>query len=770
MAPLFTPDPKAFYAHTDEYGGVWQPLAVHLQNVASLARRFAEFSGLADPAALAGLLHDLGKYRAEFQSYLRGLRGSSKETQHAIFGAAWAWVEDLSIQAFTVQGHHSGLKDRDPMDQACCDKTLKPHEAQIGLAAIAKQEGLVFSVENGWPDFLGDNDSSPAGYLLSMEFATRMVFSALVDADRLDTANWPEPVAEEKQLDARLGLDACLRSRASRAGATAAGERLAALRNAIFDSCLRAAEKPQGFFSLTVPTGGGKTLASLVFAMGHAKRHALRRVIIVIPYLSIIEQNAADYRRILGENVVLECHSAVEPKQDASEAENDALELVTENWDAPVIVTTSVQFIESLFAASPARCRKLHRIARSVVIFDEVQTLPSHLLAPVLNVFRELQSRYGVSFVFSSATQPAFRKATKLPDGFMLGEVSEITDAPDGSSTVADTYRALRRVDYHLPAAGETISWTSLAERLENQPQVLCIVNLTRHAKELWEALSRRVPSDPPPIHLSSHMCAQHRLDVITAIKLELKAGRPVRVISTQLIEAGVDLDFPVVYRAMGPLDSIVQAAGRCNREGKVTRGQVHVFRPEDVSALPPGAYYAATQCAENSLANVKSLEKTPEDILAEDAGIFADYFSRLWDLIPTDHSTEGEGSIQKRRENLDFATVAERAKVIREDGQKGVIAIGCSDGTDFPSDAFVKALRDPYRKFAPGKRFTRDDLRQFQRYMVNVRPHDFAKLTAAGALTPLLPSLDIPVLGTAWYHRHLGLLVDGQPLTDFIF
>lgn len=759
-----------YYAHTAENGGPWQPLAVHLQNVASLARKFAEFSGLAGPAELAGLLHDLGKYRAEFQSYLRGFQGSSKATQHAVFGAAWAVVSDLSIQAFAVQGHHSGLKDRDQLDPACSDQSLKPKECATALAAIAGKDGITLCSEKAWPAFLDEANSSRDGYFSSMEFATRMVFSALIDADRLDTANWPEPVADAKPLDAGGGLEACLRSRSSRAATTSAGGGLAALRNAIFDSCLRAAVKPRGFFSLTVPTGGGKTLAGLAFAMAHAQRHRLRRVIVVIPYLSIIEQNAADYRRILGDDAVLECHSAVEPKPDASEEEKGALELVTENWDAPVIVTTSVQFIESLFAASPARCRKLHRLAQSVVIFDEVQSLPSHLLTPVLNVLRELQNRYGVSLVFSSATQPAFRKAPKLPDGFLPGEVAEITDAADGSSTVVDTYRALRRVDYHLPAAGETISWTSLADSLADQPQVLCIVNLTRHAKELWEALRSRVSPDAFPIHLSSHMCAQHRLDLIACIKAALKIRRPVRVISTQLIEAGVDLDFPVVYRAMGPLDSIVQAAGRCNREGKANRGQVHVFHPEDPRALPPGVYTAATGCAAKTLALAAANGKNPADVLAEDATIFADYFSSLWQDIPTDHAIKGEKCIQWHRENLDFATVADRAKVIRGDGQKGVIVIGCSDGTDFPSRSLVGALRDPDRKFQPGKRFTSDDLRQFQRYMVNVRPRDFAKLTAAGALSPLLPGLDIQVLGPAWYHRHLGLLVDDQPLTDLIF
>ena len=251
----------------------------------------------------------------------------------------------------------------------------------------------------------------------SAEFYTRLLFSCLVDADRLDTAFWPAKPPEDVSLQAEFLLRQITEER-QRKQAENPGSALADLRNRIFDACCEAGSLSQGFFSLTVPTGGGKTLSAMNFALSHAKTHGLHRIIVVIPYLSIIEQNAAEYRRILGDKVVLENHSGVVPKAEASENQLSRLELVSENWDAPVVVTTSVQFLESLFASSPTKCRKLHRIARSVVIFDEVQTLPAHLLKPTFNVFRELATNYGTSFVFSSATQPAFRKSSALPDGF----------------------------------------------------------------------------------------------------------------------------------------------------------------------------------------------------------------------------------------------------------------------------------------------------------------------------------------------------------------
>jgi len=437
-----------YYAHTaeDEKGNRlpekhWQILSVHLRKVAELAKGFAAPVGLAAEAELAGLLHDLGKYRDEFQAYLRGERASSIETQHAIYGAAWALDPHQQLgSVLAVAGHHAGLHDMSDAQAAAS----KPHisAALPDLVRRIESELGKLPVPPGIPPHV---ESSPTPEF-SVEFYTRLLLSCLVDADRLDTAFWPAKVPDDLVLNAELLLRRVEEER-RRKQLNNPVSPLAELRNRIFDCCREAGSQAQGFFSLTVPTGGGKTLSAMAFALAHAKAHGLRRVIVVIPYLSIIEQNAAEYRKVLGEDAVLENHSSVKPRDDASEEEKSRLELVSENWDAPVIVTTSVQFLESLFAASPSRCRKLHRIARSVVIFDEVQTLPAHLLKPTFSVFRELARNYAVSFVFSSATQPAFRRSGALPDGFSADELWELAPEPP------ELFRRLRRVNYHLPRA-----------------------------------------------------------------------------------------------------------------------------------------------------------------------------------------------------------------------------------------------------------------------------------------------------------------------------
>ncbi len=500
----------------------------------------------------------------------------------------------------------------------------------------------------------------------SAEFYARLIFSCIVDADRLDTAHWPASPPPDAPLDTDTLLDAVHSERTRKSAANPASP-LAALRNRIFDTALEQTTLPTGFFSLTVPTGGGKTLASMAFALAHARRHGLRRIIVVIPYLSIIEQNAAEYRRIFGNNVVLENHSGVAPSDDADEEEKSRLELVSENWDAPVIVTTSVQFLESLFAASPSRCRKLHRIPRSVVIFDEVQTLPAHLLAPTFSVLRELATNYGTSFVFSSATQPAFRRCAALPDGFLPTELREIAPAPD------DLFRQLRRVTYRLPTSGETFDWPTLAARLAASPQVLCVVNLTRHARELWEQLSHLLPADEAPIHLSSAMCAEHRLRLIASIKERLRTDKPCRVISTQLIEAGVDVDFPEVWRALGPLDSIVQVAGRCNREGRRASGLVNVFQPAE-HKLPPGVYCSASDQAAITLASLGDTATAAEH-LATSSDIFSGYFQSLYQVVNTDYAKRGEPTIQEDRSYLRYREVARKARVIEDSGTPVIVA-----------------------------------------------------------------------------------------------
>jgi CRISPR-associated endonuclease/helicase Cas3 len=746
-----------YYAHTveDESGKrlpecYWQPLKTHLRNVAKLAEGFGRPLGIGAEAEIAGLLHDLGKYRVEFQRYLRGQCQSSAKTQHAVFGAAWAFdyadrEDKLAATAFAVAGHHAGLHDTGDLQGFVGNPTLNPLETSRELLQL-------FISEIG-PLPLIPKAAAWVRDELSADLYFRLIFSCLVDADRLDTACWPEPPMQNSPLNTHQLLETVLAER-DRKNSANPDSSLRSLRNRIFDAGLALAHLQQGFFSLTVPTGGGKTLSSMAFALAHAQNHGLRRVIVVIPYLSIIEQNAAEYRRIFGDDMVLENHSAVQPPPDESEEEKSRLELVTENWDAPIVVTTSVQFLESLFAATPSRCRKLHRIPRSVVIFDEVQTLPAHLLAPAFSMFRELQRNYGVSFVFCSATQPAFRRTGTLPsDFFAANELREIAPHPPS------LFRQLRRVDYHLPKSDETLDWPDLAEKLATAKQALCVVNLTRHAAMLWGELKRRLPADEKPIHLSAAMCPQHRLDLIHEIRERLPAGKPCRVVSTQLIEAGVDVDFPVVWRAIGPLDSIVQVAGRCNREGRPAPGQMYVFRPVD-HKLPPGVYQAASGQAELTLTSLGQNERAT-DRLATDPQLFADYFQSLYQVINTDYARRGESTIQEDRRQLRFREVARKAKVIDDDGQPVIVRFKAGE-------SIVERIRN--RVSGPGQpRFTRDDLRRLQRFMVSVHTRKFQTLLGLKQIKPLLPNLELYVLDDGFYHHDLGLVIDNRPLEDFL-
>jgi CRISPR-associated endonuclease/helicase Cas3 len=740
-----------YWAHTENSAGRPHLLSEHLRGVGELACRFASEANpqLADAARWAGLLHDLGKYRDEFQQYLRGQRDSSEETHHAIYGAALTFQQRCTGPTLAIAGHHAGLHNAHELANDLKADTKYNAQAQLpGLrekfaAELGEAVGKIAE-----PDFIRSGK-------FSAELYVRMLFSALVDADFLDTEAHhtlaPRPV-QALQPNELLGRVIAEKEAKPRGG------ELNELRNRIFQQCLDAAEFEPSFFSLTVPTGGGKTLAGMAFALAHAARHDLRRVIVVIPFLSIIEQNAAQYRRILDpyrQGVVIENHSAVTP------FEKHATEYAAENWDAPVVVTTSVQFIESLFANRTSRCRKLHNIARSVVIFDEVQTLPPHLLNPLLNVLRELRDRYGVSFVFSTATQPAFRHRPRhLEEGFKADEVREIT------ADTAATFHRLQRVSYSLPQPGQTQSWPELAERLAAQPQSLCVVNVRRHAYALWEELRRMSPADERDgvFHLSSAMCAQHRFDLLGdadspqpgTIRHRLRHQLPCRLVSTQLIEAGVDVDFPVVYRALGPLDSIVQAAGRCNREGRLTDaagqpalGQVVVFRPVEHN-LPRGVYSKATDITEILLA------RTQADDLAQNHELFAEYFDQLCQLTETDKE-----QIQADRAELKYRDVAAKARVIADDTKPVIVFYG-------ESERIISDLRA--RQVAKGQpRFTRADLRRLQRYIVNLYSHQFQRLADLKQVEPLLPNLDLHVLSAGMYHEHLGVVIDQRPPEDLI-
>jgi CRISPR-associated endonuclease/helicase Cas3 len=655
----------------------------------------------------------------------------------------------LFAAKLAIAGHHAGLHDHVDLQGMFSKRGLEVPHAVASLVELLEAEIGKLPPAPMPPPWVRDE--------LSAEVYARLIFSCLVDADRLDTACWPGQVDDDVPLD-HDALLAALHAERTRKNASNASSPLTVIRNHIFDTALDRAKLPTGFFSLTVPTGGGKTLSSMAFALAHARAHGLRRIIVVIPYLSIIEQNAAEYRRIFGSDIVLENHSGVSPATDLDEGEKSRMEMISENWDAPIIVTTSVQFLESLFASSPRDCRKLHRIPKSVVIFDEVQTLPAHLLAPTFSVLRELARNYGTSFIFSSATQPAFRRCASLPDGFLPEELREIAPAPD------ELFRGLRRVTYRLPSPGVSVDWPTLATKLAGTPQVLCVVNLTRHAKELWEELHRLLPDDEAPVHLSSAMCAAHRLALLDRIRARLRDGLPCRVVSTQLIEAGVDVDFPEVWRALGPLDSIVQVAGRCNREGLRTLGTVHVFSPVDHS-LPRGVYSVAAEQTALTLAAMGDVDVAAEQ-LATGSQIFAKYFESLHGVVNTDYAKPGESTIQEDRSFLRYRAVSSKARVI-EDSGTGVIIAGDNQGGTFAAP-YIEEIRT--RQIAKGEsRFTRDDLRRLQRFFVNIRSPKLQLLKSRGLIHPLLPNLELNVLDVACYHPALGLVLEQTQPDDFL-
>jgi len=569
-----------FFAHSVEGSPEekWQLLAEHLSTVSRLAGDFARPFGRADLAAAAGLLHDLGKYTNQFQSRLKG---SAESVDHSTWGAKVA-IERYpglvgNLLAYTIAGHHAGLANG---------------------AGEGRRTTLQDRLSSQLPELLAawkDEISLPQELLPPVEFATqgadrfqfrlaflvRMLFSCLVDADFLDTeafyahvegSDSPRRLVTElpslTQLQAALDVHMAGFKPDSSIGK---------IRADILRHVREQAMCSPGLFSLTVPTGGGKTLASLAFALDHAIRHGQQRVIFVIPFTSIVEQNAAVFRRALGEwgyKAVLEHHSAFSDDLTQSKESREKTRLAMENWDSPIVVTTAVQFFESLFADRPSRCRKLHNIANSVIVLDEAQTMPLGVLRPCVAALDELARNYRSSVVLCTATQPALL-APEFEGG--LEDVRELAPDPAGLAV------ALERVT--VKHAG-TFDDATLTGHLRSNEQVLCIVNNRRHARALYQSIADL----PGARHLTTLMCARHRSRVLAEAKADLAAGRPCRLVSTSLIEAGVDIAFPKVLRAEAGLDSIAQAAGRCNREGKwaVAESEVLIFANANDDWAPP--------------------------------------------------------------------------------------------------------------------------------------------------------------------------------------
>lgn len=589
-----------FYAHSikDAPSEHWQTMRDHALAVAQLAAERGRKFGCSDLARVAGLLHDVGKYCNRFQ---RKLIGEALRVDHSTAGARIAaerYEQVGRLLAYTIAGHHAGLANGTGEGAPTpLDLRLDPKRYLEVSVASGWEHEIALPVELAWTPPAPNSDRAVARQRrgLSLSVLVRMLFSALVDADRLDTEAFYAK-AERRQIDrGDWQLLPCLKEQFDRFMATKAAEAVPTPVNLerarILDAArMKAADEP-GVFSLTVPTGGGKTLASLTFGFDHAVKHGLDRVIYVIPFTSIIEQTATVFREALGTfaDHVIEHHSAFREDEALRHLEwvaggesglqaGERLRLATENWDAPVIVTTAVQFFESLFSNRPSQCRKLHNIAKSVVILDEAQTLPLKLLRPCVAVLDELARNYGTTIVLCTATQPALgaqrRDGSDGFEGGLIG-VREIVNDPD------QLYERLRRVTVK---SAETLDDPRLIERLRQHDRALCIVGTRAHARDLFLALK----DQPGTYHLSALMCPAHRSKKLEEIKAALQCGL-CRVIATTVVEAGVDIDFPVVYRVIAGLDSIVQAAGRCNREGKLKPEEaiVQLFEVEGRRSVP---------------------------------------------------------------------------------------------------------------------------------------------------------------------------------------
>lgn len=526
-----------YYAHIRDDGQA-QTVDEHLAGTAMRSRQFAAAFGQSQRGALLGMAHDIGKNSPAFQRRLNG----GPKVDHATAGAVECIKIKEALAGCCVAGHHGGLPNYG-------NQTDPPGEPTfIGRVKKWVQQKPQYE----WNGQLETGIPEPSVKdLYAQSFLTRMLYSCLVDADYLDTEAFMSPVVRA-QYDPLPELLQRLKEYIS--PWFPAKNQLNEYRCQILDQCLDVASSPRGIYSLTVPTGGGKTVASLAFALKHAVENGLDRVIYVIPYTSIIEQNAKVFRAILGEQNVLEHHCNAQFDSDEELSQRNLQQrLASENWDAPVVVTTAVQFFESLYSNLPSKCRKLHNIANSVIIFDEAQMIPGSQLKPCVGAIANLVAHFRATAVLCTATQPVLEDL--IHDFCPNLSVTEICPQ------VSAVYNQFRRVTYR---SGGKLTNIELSEKLTEENQVLCIVNTRKMAQDIFELLP-----EEGRFHLSTLMYPKHRSRVLNEIRQRLQSGLPCRVVSTSLIEAGVDVDFPAVYRQMTGLDSLIQAAGRCNREGK---------------------------------------------------------------------------------------------------------------------------------------------------------------------------------------------------------
>ena len=767
-------------AHRIIENGAEQSLSEHLHNVAERAAGFAESFGNADWAFFAGMLHDLGKADSDWQKYIRGEKSTS--VNHSGAGAQFAFSRmnphdpAARIIPYLIAGHHAGLPDWYEGKGNSLKSILKENDYEKLLAVPEVQEILSAPLPQSLP--FGKNDlkkDNPQELFEHFHLWIRMLYSCLVDADFLDTEQFMQP--EQAVLrgnyagleELKLRFDDFMAEKTK----TARPSRINEIRSSVLEACRKKAKLEPGFYSLNVPTGGGKTLSAMAFALEHALAHKKKRIIMAIPYTSIIEQTAKVYKYgtdnddeivelkkagkcLFGEENVLEHHCNFDFDKDDENGILSKQKLATENWDAPVIVTTNVQLFESLFNARSSSCRKLHNLVDSVIVLDEAQMLPSEYLQSILSVLRGLVDCFGVTVVLCTATQPALEGKIGADlgefDGLPENQIKAIIENP------AVLAEQLNRVEINTDYAKEKMSdWQAVADKLCVFEQVLCIVQTRKDCRDLHSLMPEGT------IHLSALMCAEERSDVIAGIKEKLRKGKPVRVVSTQLVECGVDIDFPVVFRALAGMDSIAQSAGRCNREGKMKCGTVYLFNPP--ANVPSGLLRKGADVTKELLELHKgSLPLTP--------GLYEKYFRKYYRKVNDFDKCEFVNMMQayrpSDRKNFDgcfmFRTLSDNYHLIDNAYQGTVYVRYCSPWTGKDNFSLLEQLR--------ACDVSRSLFRKLGRYSVNLPLKDIRELVKENRIEEPMEGIFVQVRDDdALYQPGIGFVIDSaRSYATYIF
>lgn len=750
---MITEEKVISHLYQDADSGEWiiQTNEEHQRGVAELTAAFAGQFGYFSWGYALGMLHDKGKERNAFQQYIRKANGLSvtdnkvyKEHNHAFVGGILAkelmGMSVLNLLANQIVSHHSGLHDYPDIESILQEKRL-PEE--IDRKNIVWDKVQLIKELREAPFARQKIDIKHFHHL------SRMLFSCLVDADRLDTErfmnveSWQKRGCASALADLLPELETYMQHLQSNAPDTAVNR----IRRQILQQCIKMSTGEKGFYSLTVPTGGGKTLSSLLWAMKHAVHNGMSRIIIAIPYTSIIVQTAAQLKRIFGEENVLEHHSSFNPDEIQDEILNgktkqeiialrEKAKLATENWDYPIIVTTNVQLFESMFSNKPSVCRKLHNLANSVILLDEAQTLPTDFLQPIVDGMKAYQEMFGVSVLFTTASQPVL---SGLIEGsnprVSFKGIDRITEIIPKDFVLHDK---LRRVRLEIDDAGST--YDEIAGRLVQFEKVLCIVNTRQDAKELYD----RLPEEGVKLHLSRMMCPEHISETINRIKELLRSNDApvIRVIATQLVEAGVDMDFPVVFRQEAGLDSVLQAAGRCNREGKLAQGKTFVFSLSAENRKPYGSMAAANNARLNLPAT--------SDWFAP--SVMEAYFKQLYSRTETFDRKTISHYLYKPDE-LCFEKASDAFKLIEDDGVNLIVNWGNS--MDLVAELKMSGC-------------TYSLMKQLAKYTVGIRQSDFKKLVQYGAVEEILEGIYL-LSDREQYDKDTGVRLDNHWMEEIL-